>query len=346
MPPRAQASYTTGVIAVAATLWLMVQARSVLEPLVIALLIWFVLNALARFYAWRLHGNGIRPSLAIRTASAVTLMLVMTGIVIMTSNKAAQIQSNLPIYEENLRAMIASAENALGIPGGFGLDAVFERIDFGDLALALAGSTAGFIGASIIILVYVAFIFLEAGVFRNKLAAIAPDGERFDEVSATVDRIQHEIETYLGVKCVIGVAQALPTWLVLYVAGIDGAGFWAVLIFFFSFVPTVGTLFGIAFPALMTLVQFGDPLVFVVVTGLLVAIQLAGTNVLEPRLMGSSLNLSPLVILIAIFAGGSIWGITGALVAVPALSVAVIVFNRFESMRPVAILLSSDGQIR
>ncbi len=61
--------------------------------------------------------------------------------------------------------------------------------------------------------------------------------------------------------------------------------------------------------------------------------------------MGKSLNLSPLAIFLAIFAGGAIWGIIGALIVVPILAVSVIVFARVPSLRPVAILLSSDGNL-
>ena len=338
-------SYVSAVLAVAATLWLLVQARGVLEPLVIALLVWFVLNALARFYAARLHGAGAAPSRIVQVSSAVTLVVVLAGVVAMTANKAAEIRGNLPTYEDNLQAMLAAIRERLGVPETFGLDRLLERVDLADLTVELAGSTAGFLGASIVILVYVVFIFIEAGRFRDKLAAIAPDSARFEEIAETFGRIQREIETFLGVKCIVGVAQAVPTWLVLWLAGVDGAAFWAVLIFFFSFVPTIGTLVGVIFPSLMALVQFAALGPFLGVTAALVAIQLAGSNMLEPRLMGTTLNLSPLVILIAIFGGGAIWGVTGALIAVPALSVAVIVFTRIESLRPVAILLSSDGRV-
>lgn len=338
-------SYVEGVVAVAATLWLMLQARGVLEPLLISILLCYVLRAMARAYARFIAGEGAEPSWRVQVLAAVTLVLVLIFLVSMVSDKAAQLRANLPTYEANIDRMVARVSDTFGLSTGTGLDALIEKIDFTAVALSVAGSTAGFLSGFVIILVYIVFIFLEASSFREKLAAISSDPGSVDRVLQTVDEINKEIETYMGVKCLVGIVQAVPTYLVLWIAGVDGAVFWAVLIFFFSFVPTIGTLIGIAFPAVMTLVQFAEPAPFLLVTGALAAVQLAGSNWLEPRLMGQSLNLSPLVILISIFGGGAIWGITGALVAVPVLSVTVIIFSRLERMRPVAILLSSDGKI-
>lgn len=337
-------SYMAAAVSLAATVWLLVEARRVLEPLVISMLVWFLLNAGARAIG-RLRGRPGRPGGLDRALSAAALLGLAVGLSVMASNSLAAFRANLPSYEANLRAMLGRLGAALGIEGPLDLGRMVEGINVADLALSLAGSALGFAGGLVLILIYVIFIFVEAANVEKKLRALAPDAGRFDALTGTILQIQSEIETYIGVKCVVGLAQALPTFVVLWLVGIDGAAFWAVAIFVASFVPTVGTLVGIAFPALVALVQFPSATPFVVTAALLAAIQIWGSNWLEPKMMGSSLNLSPLVILVAIFAGGAVWGITGALVAVPALSIAVIVFARLPQMRPVAILLTSDGRL-
>ena len=137
----------------------------------------------------------------------------------------------------------------------------------------------------------------------------------------------------------------MPTYIVLSLVEVDAAAFWAIVIFFFSFIPTIGSLVGIIFPSLMALVQFETVGPFFIVVGTLAAVQLLASNYLEPRLMGRSLNLSPLAIFLAIFAGGALWGIVGAIIIVPLLAVAMIVFAQIPSMRSVAILLSGDGEV-
>lgn len=344
----ARASYFKAIVAVAATLWLMIQARAVLAPVLISVLVWFLLNALARLYTHAAHGaetaaNGAKPWA--KGLSAVSFVALIAGLSVMTSSSVASFRENLPTYEANLKAMFAKLGALIGMEGPLNFQKLVEGLDLGNLALGLAGTAFGFFTSLIIVLVYVAFIFAEASAYETKLAALAPDPERRSRLAETVSAIVREIETYLGVKCVVGAAQAIPTFIVLYALDVDGAAFWAVLIFVFSFVPTIGSLIGIVFPSAVALAQFPSPTPFFITLALLTVIQLWGSNWLEPKLMGQSLNLSALVILFAIFAGGSVWGITGALIAVPLLSVAVIVFSRIETMRPVAVILSSDGKV-
>ncbi len=341
----ARPSYALAAVGVAATVWLLVQARPVLEPLVISVLLWFLLTALARVIARGLRGPGAQPGTAAHLLSALVTLLAIVGLSLMVSASVAGFRENLPSYEANLRSMLQEVGRMLGLGDMLDLQALTQGVEVSDLALSLAGTAAGFVSALVVILVYVVFIFAETRAVPAKFAALAPEPDRHRELSETVAKIRHDIETYLGVKVIIGAAQAVPTYAILALTGVDGAAFWSVIIFVASFVPTVGSLVGIVFPSLVALAQFGSLPLFVWVTGSLAVVQLAGSNWLEPKLMGSSLNLSPLVILIAIFAGGAVWGITGALVAVPALAIAVIVFARLDSMRPVAVLLSSDGKV-
>jgi len=337
--------YLQAILAVAATLWLLVEARPVLEPLMLSVLLWYVLNALARGIARLMQGKGTKPGRLAHSLSAGAVVLAIAGLSVMTSNSIAAFRGNLPTYEANLKAMLEQAGHVLGLGGPLDLAPVLDRIEVSDVVLNLAGSALGITTSLIVVLVYVGFLFVEAGAYRAKLAALGRELGEINRIHQTIARINAEVEIYIGVKCVIGLAQAVPTYIVLALVGVDGAAFWSVLIFVFSFIPTVGSLIGIVFPTLVALAQFASPVPIAVTLIALVVIQLGGSNWLEPRLMGARLNLSPLVILIAIFAGGAVWGVIGALIAVPALAVAVIVFAAIDSMRPVAILLSSNGRI-
>lgn len=338
-------SYATAVVSVAATLWLLSMAQGVLEPLVISVLVWFVLNALAGIFARTFRGHDAKPGLLARVLAALSVGLALFWLSVIGANSLTRLAERLPQYEANLKAMVSRATELIGFAGPMDLGALMERIEFTDLALGAAGTAVSFVSEVLLVLIYVLFLFAEAPAFAAKLRAIAPEEPRFGAMMGTWRRIQKEIEVYLGVKCIVGLAQAAPTFLVLFLLGIDGAAFWSVVIFVASFIPTIGTLIGIVFPSLIALVQFPTVSPFLITAGLLAAIQILGSNYLEPRMMGSSMNLSPLAILVAIFAGGALWGITGALVAVPALAIAVIAFAQVQSLRPVAILLSSDGRV-
>jgi predicted PurR-regulated permease PerM len=157
--------------------------------------------------------------------------------------------------------------------------------------------------------------------------------------------IVREIELYMGVRVALGLVQAAPTYIALALVGVDAPGFWAIMIFCASFVPTIGTLIGIVMPALMALVQFDTVGPFLMVVSILLPVQLLASNLLEPALLSRSMNISPLAVFVGIFAGGALWGIVGALIVVPVLAICIIVFGRIPSMRSVAVLLSSDGRM-
>jgi AI-2 transport protein TqsA len=97
---------------------------------------------------------------------------------------------------------------------------------------------------------------------------------------------------------------------------------------------------------LLALIQFNNWWPFVVITSGIVSIQFIIGNIVEPRFLSKSLNLSPLIILFALGLWGSIWGILGMFLSVPITVMMMIVFAHFEKTRPIAIILSQDGYIK
>ena len=127
--------------------------------------------------------------------------------------------------------------------------------------------------------------------------------------------------------------------------GVDFAAFWAVMVFFFYYIPTVGSILAIVAPAMLTLVQFDNLTPFLIVLLVFGTIQVVTANVIEPAIMGSTLNLSPLVVIVSLMVWGTIWGVVGMFLCVPITVVSLIVLAQFETTRPIAVLLSADGRI-
>ncbi|MEM6971866.1 MAG: AI-2E family transporter [Pseudomonadota bacterium] len=335
---------TSLTLALAAGLWLLIELRPVLQPLVLSALIWFLLAAVARLIARLAHGPAAQPGRVALAASATVFAAGFTLLSLLLADSAADFRDSLPAYRENLRAMVAPVADMLGL----NLPRIGEMIrglDANALALNVLGSVVGSLGQAVVIAVLVFFLFAEARRFPDKLNALLGDSARREQASAMLAQISRMIERYLGMKCLIGLIQALPTWAILSAVGVDSPLVWAVFVFFLSFIPTIGSLVGIALPSLLALVQFESPTPFLVTIALLTPLQILASNWLEPRLMGDSLNLSPLAIFLSIFGGGMVWGVTGALISVPALTVIAIAMAQGERTRPVAILLSRDGQL-
>lgn len=333
------------VVIVAASIWILVEARSVLVPVAIAGTIWFLTSALARQYRRLLPLDDPlagRLALLASTATFILAVIILSGMVV---ENAQHIRANLPVYEANLDHKLDRILTRLGMPSEAGLGQLLREIDLRSIVLQAVGSAAAFLGSAIIIICYVAFIFVEASSFDAKLLRIVPDPERRARIRSALTATRIGAERYLSVTAFIGVIQGGFTWILLWTVGVDAPGFWGLLIFAASFVPTVGTMVGIIFPSLVALVQFEPIAPFLIVVGLLASVQLLCSNWLQPKLMSASLNLSPVAVLLAIFAGGAVWGIIGAFIAVPLLTVAVIGCAQIPEFRPYAIMLSQDGDL-
>jgi predicted PurR-regulated permease PerM len=196
-----------------------------------------------------------------------------------------------------------------------------------------------------IITVYLIFLLLEQRTFGNKIRSIIRDPQRQEDAFEMIDKMRSDIRSYVGIKVLTSAATGLISYVVLKVVGVDFASFWAVLIFLLNFIPTIGSIIATAFPSILTLVQFDTLGPFIVTVTVLTSVQFCIGSLIEPKLMGNRLNLSPIVILLSLGLWGSIWGIPGMFLCVPITVIIMIVCSYFSATRPVAILLSSNGKV-
>ena len=148
-------------------------------------------------------------------------------------------------------------------------------------------------------------------------------------------------------KVVISAASGVLFYLSAIISGMDFPLVFGVLAFLLNFIPTIGSIVVTVGATFVAAVQF-LPMwskVFVIFFAFLV-IQMILGNVIDPKLQGVRLNLSPLVILIMLSLWGYVWGIVGMFLAVPITSVIQLICANIPTMRPIAILLSSGSSIQ
>ena len=195
------------------------------------------------------------------------------------------------------------------------------------------------------ILVYLLFIFLEEVHFYNKLKLAISENNNQAKIAKLLQRIESSIGNYLGLKTLVSFCTGILSYFVLMIIGIDAPFFWAFLIMLLNFIPTIGSLIATLFPATYALLQFGSIEPFLVILLTVGLIQVFIGNVVEPKLMGNTLNISSLATLLALSIWGSIWGITGMFLSVPITVIMIIIFSQFKSTKAVAILLSEKGAV-
>lgn len=332
-------------VTIAASIWILTVAADVLRPLAIALFIWMILSASAERIVRLLPKRLRRHAGVARLASVTGIALVLAGIGLLVVEAAAQVRDSLPVYEANLDWLLKEAQALIGREEPVRVLDLLGRIDIRSVAVEVASSTAAFGSMFFIVVLYVIFILVETRAFDAKVQAIASGSDEERRLRRVASSVKAAIDDVLGVQVFVGALQAIPTFAILVFFGVDGAALWATLAFLFSFIPTIGTIFGIAVPALMTLIEFMALGPFIAVLTLVGFVQIYGTNVFLPRLMSRSLNISSLAVLVAVIAGGALWGVVGAFIAVPVLSIAIIVCAEVPALRPVAIILSARGEI-
>ena len=340
--------FTASAVLVVLVFYLLVVGESLLLPLVIAIALWYLINTLAQFFH-RIEVAGYRlPVLLCRTAAVLTFLSLIWALINFLSASADEVLEVAPVYQENLSKRLQNlpfvdfaAFEELSLS-----DLLTEWIDIPSYATSVASSFAGILASGGLILIYLGFLFLEQGHFSNKISALVANPEKESEVQQIIAQIRDDIQKYMSIKLFTSSLTGLASYLYLLAVGVDFAGLWGLLIFLLNFIPTVGSIVATLFPALIALAQSEAYGLFVLVLLGIGVLQICIGNILEPRLMGSSFNLSPVVILLNLALWNAIWGIPGMFLCVPFLIIVAIVLSHFPQTRSIAIMLSSDGNLR
>lgn len=328
--------------------WILVIARPIILPVVASVVVAYVVLGLAELIG-RAPGFAAVPA-ALRYALAVAISLgVMASIVWLIVQNVNQVSTLLPRYQDQFLALIQRGAVAIGLddePSWQSLRRdLVGQFNLHRVILTSVVSVASIIGTFAVILIYAGFILSEQKAFANKIARLSDQPAKVSQIQQVIRDVNSRIGTYLVMKTLINITLGVASYVILRLYGIELAGFWALLIGLFNYIPYLGGVMGVGLPALLALVQFGEIWPVVVFVLVMCIPQVTLGNFIEPWLMGSSLNLSPFVILVSLVAWASVWGIAGAILSVPIMAILVIVFTEFDATRPLAILLSKDGTI-
>ena len=226
------------------------------------------------------------------------------------------------------------------IPGPLAeyLSKSLREVDLEGFAAGIIGGGFDFGKGLMLVVIYMLFIFAEQAVFRRKLLSISNDQSATADI---LDTIGKGIQRYLGVKTLVSFATGALCYAVLVALDIPFALLFGFLTFLLNYIPTFGSIIAGAFPAITALADGSsmNKVIIVVVTYLAVNITLG--SLLEPRILGRELNLSPLVIIVSVVVWAALWGVIGTFLAVPLTAAMQIILASQDNTRPIAVMLSS-----
>lgn len=351
-PPVVRATLANFVLGFALTLmigFVLYIGRGIIVPFVVATLVVYVVIGLARFLDHVPWFGGHIPGWA-RNALAI---LVIAGTLAITalllSNNVDGVRAVLPQYESRLLRIISSVAEYIGVetePTWTTLrDEVLARIDLGSLIGSTVISASQIVGIAAVVLIYSGFILAERVTFSAKMAKLSDNPDTVAWINAMLGAINARIGQYLALKTAVNVLLGLVSWIMMSLVGVEFAAFWAVMIGLLNYVPYVGSFLGVMFPVALSILQFADFGTVLLLLVALSAIQMVVGSFVEPYVMGTSLNLSPTVILLSLALWSALWGIPGAILSVPITASIAIVCASFAATRPLAVLLSRDGRV-
>ena len=196
-------------------------------------------------------------------------------------------------------------------------------------------------GSFALVLLFMLFILASHGQFSTKIEKSFPRAGSL-QLNLILTNVENRVRSYLLTTLIINTLAAVTMTVVLFLFGVDLALLWGILTFLLMFIPSIGSIFAIILPILLAFLQF-DTLGTPIAVGIIVIVsQLLIGSYLSPKVMGSRLNISPLLILVSIIFWGWVWGPLGMILAVPITSTIVIIFENIPSLEPLALLMSAD----
>lgn len=323
--------------------------RPILVPLVLGVFVAYILMTLVDWVRNAPVIGRFMPGWLAHVGALVLIGAVIWAIVLMVTSNLAQVERQMPVYRENLQFWVEYVSELLGLEDVPTLPEVFNRavaaVDLGRALGSTVGIVAALLGNLVVIVIYAVFVLMEQRATMTKLERLADTPEGAKRIAAALGEISERIGRYLTLKAFVSAVVGGASWVIMRIIGIDYAEFWAVLIFVLNFIPYVGSFVAVLLPVTLSLLQFGTLGPFLAALVGLISVQMVVGNLLEPRLMGRSLNLSPVVILLSLATWSALWGLVGAFLCVPITVIMMIIFAEFDVTRPLAILLSQDGRV-
>lgn len=302
---------------------------AVMIPFVLAVFVAFAINPAVDLLTGR--AKVPRP-LAV---AGVFLMgfVLFTLVGALVSSSVSELAANADVYQQKITQLAGRAVSLLPLERlGVGTDALRAQVAAVPIGSVLIGVTNAIIEVlsnAVLVLIFVVFLLI-GGSFSRSASPIWRE-------------IQSQVERYLVTKVAISAFTGTLVGVILYALGVDLALVFGFLAFLLNFIPSVGSVIATLLPLPIVLVSpEGTWWTALLVLALPGGVQFIVGSVIEPKVVGESLSLHPIVILLALIFWGILWGIVGMLLATPITAVIRILLSHGERTRPLARMLAGE----
>lgn len=308
-------------------------AAGILVPFLLSLFIAIILSPSYNFF----KSKGIPDILSITIVMIVFLLFLML-VARLIGSSINEFSSNIDLYSEKLTYYYKSISS---LTQGFGFEIPVDEItsivntkQIMIFSKALLESLGAVFTNGFVVIFTVIFMLLESTHFIQKIDY----ADNNKETMKQINQIFTQIKSYMVIKALVSLLTGFIVWMSLYFIGTDYAFLWGVLAFLLNFIPNIGSIIAAVPAVLITLVQLGG-MSALIVSALYVAVNVIIGSIVEPKVMGKGLGLSPLVVFLSLIFWGWLLGLVGMLLSIPLTIMAKIIFNANKKTQWLSVLL-------
>ncbi|MDA9494802.1 AI-2E family transporter [Bradyrhizobium sp. CCBAU 11361] len=324
-------------------------ASSIILPVVLAL----VLNLLLQ-PAVRLLGRLHLP----RAVGALFTVFLVIGVLVGTvaalsvpaTTWAERLPEGIPRLEAHLRVIsapiqalqkvIQQAEQAADAPPGRG-SIVSVRRDLGITGVLFAGTRSVLDGLFTTVLVLY-FLLVAGNIFLRRIVEILPTFGNKRQAVDISQQIQEDISAYLLTITAMNAAVGVATAAAMYLCGLGDPLLWGTAAFLLNYIPILGPLFGVCIFVLVGMLSFESLWWALLPPALYLGIHLVEGETLTPMLLARRFTLNPVLIILSLVFWFWMWGVLGAILAVPMLAILKIICDRLRPLKALGHFLEGE----
>lgn len=328
-----------GLIAFSLLMFMLVQAKFILISLAIAIIL-FSLTSDA------IHAISTRLRVPNWLATTLALIGIALGLLWVSTTIVAQVNEVVFLaisYAERAQAALPALTERLGPEAQERIITALTNFNITGWIRSLAGQASGLLSGSVLVILFVGFMFAEQVWFPLKIERLTNDADHARQIRRIIASIMHRVNRYLVVKTGVSAVTASIVWLIFWTMGLELATAVALLTFVLNFIPSVGSIIATLIAVLLAFVLTGDPTATVIVGVLCAVTQFLIGNIIDPMLLGQTLRLSSFGIILSLAFWGAIWGVPGMFLAVPIMVALMIICAHIPWLRGVAVMLSREG---
>jgi len=337
------------IIALAVVAYILKTLKSIFIPLIFSIFLLFLFAPLINYL--KKH----KVPMVLILLITLVIIAVFLGLVILLIYAASNSLINgLPRYEDKFNELIAKGTEYLqNLASNWNINT--ENISIANIAQIISSgfiSIPQFISNTVntlvsiiqnifLIIFFLIFLLLEIEKLPLRLRKATSKLSK-EQTLDILQNIEKQIQNYLTIRTLVNLSAALLCMLWMLIFGVDFILVCGILLFVLDFIPDVGSVISSAIPILIYLMQSGFSFLWLIFALLIVATQMLIGNIIEPKLQGVQLNLTPIMVLVSLIFWGWLWGIVGMLICVPLTSAINIILKQVAPNNFISTLISSE----